>query len=191
MESTLTFTLHGNKTNQSYKFKKKISNLRIKKKLNTRHISGSYLIKCVNTKWIWIVLCQIQSRHHFVHWWTDRWTRWNQYTPPEYFNFVEAGFRKVGNPRTPAHYVLWQHMVPLGHNELFSVFTQVEICSISSSILLRCNTPMWIHIESTINLPELTWCVDSLSTHVKLGYSDMDNPRYLYICGPRGMVLRQ
>ena len=54
--------------------------------LYTRHTFWSCLIRCVNMKLIWQVLWKIQSRHDSVHRWThgrmDRWTRWNQYTPP-------------------------------------------------------------------------------------------------------------
>ena len=71
------------------KFKKiaKISIFLIlkKKKLHTGHTFWSWLIRCVNMKWIKQVLLKIQSGHDSVHRRTDggrdRQTRWNQYTP--------------------------------------------------------------------------------------------------------------
>ena len=41
------------------------------KKLNTRHIFWSWLITCVNMKWIWLVLWKVQSGHEALHRRTD------------------------------------------------------------------------------------------------------------------------
>ena len=79
------------------KFFPKIQMLEFYKKNYTPHTFWSCLTRCINTKWIWLVLWKLQSRHHSVHWQmderkdglTDGQRTWNQYTPP--FNFVEAG----------------------------------------------------------------------------------------------------
>ena len=51
----------------------------------TRHTFWSCLIRCANMKWIRQILLKIQSGHDSVHrrtdGWTNRQTRWNQYTP--------------------------------------------------------------------------------------------------------------
>ena len=69
-----------------------------------RHTFWSCLIRCVNIKWIRWELLKIQSRHDSV----NRWTRWNQYTPP--FNFVEAGVIK-----TTEHQHKWPNIAWLSH----------------------------------------------------------------------------
>ena len=78
----------------------------------------------------------------------NQFPMWSGYTSISNFRpllpcVLKGGYRMVGNPHTTAYYILWrQHTVSLGHNELFSVFTQVEICSISRGILLWYNTPV-------------------------------------------------
>ena len=53
-------------------------------KLNTQHTFWSWLIRCVNKKWIQPVLWKMQSYsvHRQTDGWTDGHTKWNQYTPP-------------------------------------------------------------------------------------------------------------
>ena len=48
----------------------------------------SCLIRCVNMKWILLVLCTLQTEWTRFHPQMDKWTKWNQYTP---FNYVERG----------------------------------------------------------------------------------------------------
>ena len=59
---------------QSCKFEKlaKNSNFGILQKLNKWHIFWSCLIRCVNIKWIRLVLWKLQSGHNSVHRQTDR-----------------------------------------------------------------------------------------------------------------------
>ena len=49
----------------------KIQILEFKKNLNMRQTFWSWLIRCVNMKWIWLVLWKIQSGHDSVHRRTD------------------------------------------------------------------------------------------------------------------------
>ena len=55
--------------------------------LNTGHTFWSRLIRCVNVKWIRLVLWKIQSGHGSVH----RWTDGQGETGLPRFSFVEAG----------------------------------------------------------------------------------------------------
>ena len=61
--------------------KVKVTNLKIPqifkfwnfaKKHCMRHTFWSCLIRCVNMKWIWLVLWKLQSGHDSIHRWTDR-----------------------------------------------------------------------------------------------------------------------
>ena len=73
-ESTLTFILHGHKTKSKLQFQNKLpkfSILKFFKILNTRHTFGSWLIRCVNMKWIRLVLWKTPSGHDSVHRRTD------------------------------------------------------------------------------------------------------------------------
>ena len=65
---------------QIFKNLPKLQFLKYYNELCTWHTFWSCLIRCVNMKWIQLVL-KIQSGHYSVHRWTDRRTRWNQYTP--------------------------------------------------------------------------------------------------------------
>ena len=80
---------------QSYNFKQVFKNL------NTQHTFWSWLIRCVNMKWIWLVLREIQSGHDSIHRRTDGWTdRQTDKVKPVYppFNFIELrGIIKLKN----------------------------------------------------------------------------------------------
>ena len=68
---------------------------------NTQHTFWSWLIRCVNMKWIWLVLREIQSGHDSIHRRTDGWTdRQTDKVKPVYppFNFIELrGIIKLKN----------------------------------------------------------------------------------------------
>ena len=96
-ESTFNFSRYMD-TRQSERcnFKEiaKIQILEFFTKLNARH-TWSLLIRCVNMKWVRLVLWKIHSGHDSVHRRADE--RGETSTPP--FNFVERGYNeKKKNP---------------------------------------------------------------------------------------------
>ena len=82
---------------QSYKFEKfaENSNFEILQKTFTWHFFWSCLKRCVNMKWIQLILWKIQSGHASVHRrmdrWKDRQTDGQHETSIPPFNFIEAG----------------------------------------------------------------------------------------------------
>ena len=97
-ESTFNFS-HYMDTRQSErcKFKEiaKIHILQFFTKLNGRH-TWSLLIRCVNMKWVRLVLWKIHSGHDSVHRRADE--QGETSTPP--FNFVERGYNEKTNKKT-------------------------------------------------------------------------------------------
>ena len=77
---------------ESFKFKEiaKFQMLEFFPKLNARHTFWSLLIRCINMKWVGLVLWKIQSGHDSVHRWTDEQGE----TSIHPFNFVERGYNK-------------------------------------------------------------------------------------------------
>ena len=82
------------KTRQSHSYKfensPNIQILEFCKKHCTRHTFWSCWIRCVNMKWIPLVLWKLQSGHDSVHRRTDRLTDGRRETSTPPFNFVEA-----------------------------------------------------------------------------------------------------
>ena len=82
----------------------------------------SCFIRCVNMKWIRLVLLKLQSGPDSVHRRTDKRTdgrtdgrtTWNQYTPPPPFNIVKAG----GIKSKPA-YSIWNNRINVTSNYQF------------------------------------------------------------------------
>ena len=80
----------------------------------------SFLIRCVNIKWIWWVLWKIQSGHHFVYRWTDRgtdgWRDRQSETSIPPFNFVGKNqlHIKINFTNWCIHkqWVEWWHICP-------------------------------------------------------------------------------
>ena len=77
---------------ESCKFKEiaKFQMLEFFPKLNARHTFWSLLIRCVNMKWVRLVLWKIHSGHDSVHRRTDEQGE----TSIHPFNFVERGYNK-------------------------------------------------------------------------------------------------
>ena len=79
---------------QSYKFKE------IAKNRNTQHISGSWLIRCVNMTWIRLIFWKIQSGHGSVHRRTNGQTDKVKTVspPPPYLQLRwRGGYKKVSS----------------------------------------------------------------------------------------------
>ena len=95
-ESTFYFS-HYMDTRQSEmcKFKEIAKILEFFTKLNARHTFWSLLIRCVNMKWVWLVLWKIHSGHDSVHRRKDEKVE----TSIHPFNFVERGYneKKIWN----------------------------------------------------------------------------------------------
>ena len=90
-ESTFYFS-HYMDTRQSEmcKFKEIAKILEFFTKLNARHTFWSLLIRCVNMKWVRLVLWKIHSGHDSVHRRKDEKVE----TSIHPFNFVERGYNK-------------------------------------------------------------------------------------------------
>ena len=88
-----TFTLHGHKTKSKLQIKRnwqKFNFWNYQNNLNLQHTFWSWLIRCVNMKWIQLNIVEDTERTQFcphrqmdrwTNWWMDIWTRLNQYTP--------------------------------------------------------------------------------------------------------------